>query len=88
MAFKFFLLRNKMTSQAVVTHTFNPSTWEAEAGRSLWVGGQSGWTTAKIPGKPRQHRKPCLEIPKRKKKKKEETKETKKQNDQRRWATK
>jgi hypothetical protein len=23
-------------------HTFNPSTQEAEAGRSLWVGGQSG----------------------------------------------
>ena len=24
----------------MVTHTFNPSTWEAEAGRSLWVRGQ------------------------------------------------
>ena len=27
---------------AVVAHAFNPNTWEAEAGRSLWVGGQPG----------------------------------------------
>ena len=28
--------------QAVVTHTFKPSTWESEAGGSLWVWGQPG----------------------------------------------
>ena len=26
----------------VVVHTFNPSTWEAEVGRSLWVWDQPG----------------------------------------------
>ena len=25
-----------------MVYTFNPSTWEAEAGRSLWVQGQPG----------------------------------------------
>ena len=29
--------KKHLTSQAVVAHTFNPSTWEAEAGGSLWV---------------------------------------------------
>lgn len=28
--------------QGMVVHTSNLSTWEVEAGRSLWVGGQSG----------------------------------------------
>ena len=28
--------------QALVAHAFNPSTWEAEAGGSLWVWGQPG----------------------------------------------
>ena len=28
--------------QAVVLHTFNPSTWEAETGGSLWDWGQPG----------------------------------------------
>jgi hypothetical protein len=27
--------KEKLTSQAVVVHAFNPSTWEAEAGGSL-----------------------------------------------------
>ena len=27
-------------SQVLVLHAFNPSTWEAEAGGSLWVQGQ------------------------------------------------
>ena len=49
----------------VVVHTFNPSPWEAEAGRALWVQGQpvkfcefqdsQGYTE-----------KPCLEKPKTK----------------------
>jgi hypothetical protein len=35
-------LRRFSASQVVVVHTFNPSTWEAEAGRSLEVQDQSG----------------------------------------------
>jgi hypothetical protein len=30
-----FTIKNILISQAVVAHTFNPSTWEAEAGRFL-----------------------------------------------------
>ena len=33
------LLERIIKGQAVV-HTFNPTTWEAEAGRSLWGWGQ------------------------------------------------
>jgi hypothetical protein len=32
---KNFHLKKKKKSQAVVVHAFNPSTWEAEAGRFL-----------------------------------------------------
>ena len=38
--------------QAVVAHTFNPSTQEAEAGESLWVQGQPGlqkWVPGQAP---------------------------------------
>ena len=34
------LLGNNKATQAVVAHTFNPSTWEEEAGGSLGVQGQ------------------------------------------------
>jgi len=35
-------LKEECPCQAVVTHSFNPSTGEAEAGGSLWVRGQPG----------------------------------------------
>ena len=33
------LKRKKEEEQGMVVHTFNPSTQEAEAGRSLWASG-------------------------------------------------
>jgi hypothetical protein len=42
--------------QAVVAHTFNPSTWEAEAGGFL--SSRSAWSTEWVPG---YTEKPCLE---------------------------
>jgi hypothetical protein len=50
-----------ISSQAVVVHTFNPSTWEAEAGRFL--SSRSALSTEWV------SRKPCLGKPKKKKKK-------------------
>jgi hypothetical protein len=38
----------------VVMHTFNPSTWEAEAGRFL--SSRSAWSTKWVPGQPELHR--------------------------------
>ena len=35
-------------------HTFNPSTWEAEAGRSLSL--RTAWSTGKVPGQPGLYR--------------------------------
>jgi hypothetical protein len=44
----------------IVAHTFNPSTWEAEAGRSL--NSRPPWATDRVSGQPRLHtEKPCLE---------------------------
>jgi hypothetical protein len=37
-------------SGAVVAHTLNSSTWEAEAGRFL--SSRSGWSTEWVPGQP------------------------------------
>jgi hypothetical protein len=52
-------------SRAVVAHTFNPSTWEAEAGRSL--SSRPAWSTEWVSGQPGLHR----ETLSQKKKKKE-----------------
>ena len=38
----------------VVVHTFNPSTWEAETGRSL--SSRPSWSTNQVPGQPGLHR--------------------------------
>jgi hypothetical protein len=35
-------IQKKKWGPSIVLHTFNPSTEEAEAGRSLWVQGQPG----------------------------------------------
>jgi hypothetical protein len=39
---------------AVVVHAFNPSTWEAEAGRCL--SSRPAWSTEWVPGQPGIHR--------------------------------
>ena len=36
------LIKKTLCSHPVVAHTFNPSSWEAEAGKSQWVQGQPG----------------------------------------------
>jgi hypothetical protein len=41
-------------SRAVVAHAFNPSTWEAEAGRFL--SSSPAWSTKLVPGQPGLHR--------------------------------
>jgi hypothetical protein len=46
---------NGLSSQAVVAHAFNPSTWEAEAGRSLSL--RPAWSIEWILGQPGLHRK-------------------------------
>jgi hypothetical protein len=38
----------------VVAHAFNPSTWEAEAGRFL--SSRPAWSTKLVPGQPGLHR--------------------------------
>jgi hypothetical protein len=38
----------------VVAHAFNPSTWEAEAGRFL--SSRPAWSTEWVPGQPGLHR--------------------------------
>jgi hypothetical protein len=47
-----------MFGQAVVAHAFNPSTWEAEAGRSLSL--RPAWST-KFQDSQDYTEKPCLE---------------------------
>ena len=42
------------TCLAVVAHTFNPSTWEAEAGRFLSL--RPAWSTEWVPGQPELYR--------------------------------
>ena len=44
---------------AVVKFAFNPSTWEAEAGRFLSL--RLAWSTKWVPGRPGYTEKPCLE---------------------------
>jgi hypothetical protein len=40
---RLFLFKKDLFSQAVVAHAFDPSTWEAEAGRFL--SSRSAWST-------------------------------------------
>jgi hypothetical protein len=48
------LLRKFIPDQAVVVHTFNPSTWEAEAGGFL--SSRPVWSTEWVPGQPGLYR--------------------------------
>jgi hypothetical protein len=50
----------------MVAHTFNPSTWEAEAGRSL--SSRPAWSTKWVPGQPGLHRETLSRKTKKKKK--------------------
>ena len=45
---------DKKIFQDIVAHTFNPSTWEAEAGESL-VSSRPAWPTERVPGHPEIH---------------------------------
>jgi hypothetical protein len=59
-------LRTHTGQLGVVAHAFNPSTWEAEAGRFL--SSRPAWSTG-LPGQPGLYReKHCLEKPKKKRK--------------------
>jgi hypothetical protein len=51
---QWFSLHNKSTEPGVVAPTFNPSTWEAEAGGFL--SSRPAWSTKWVPGQPRLHR--------------------------------
>ena len=53
---------------AVVAYSFNPSTWEAEAGRFL--SSQPAWSRQLVPGQPGLHRETLCQKKKKKKKKK------------------
>jgi hypothetical protein len=57
---------------AVVAHTFNPGSWEAETGRFL--SSRPAWSTELVPGQPRVHRETLSRKQKQKRKKKEKKK--------------
>jgi hypothetical protein len=46
--------KKQLRGQAVVLHTFNPSTWEAGACESL--SSRPAWSTERVPGQPGSHR--------------------------------
>jgi hypothetical protein len=54
----FLALKFTISSRAVVALAFNPSTWEAEAGRFL--GSRLAWSTECVPGQPGLHRESLL----------------------------
>jgi hypothetical protein len=59
-------LSSKMKIEpGVVVHAFNPSTWEAEAGRSL--SSRPAWSTEWVPGQPGLHRETLSRKTKKKK---------------------
>jgi hypothetical protein len=56
----------------MVAHAFNPSTWEAEAGRFL--SSRPAWSTERVPGQPGLHRET---LPRKNKTKQNKTKQNK-----------
>jgi hypothetical protein len=48
-----------------VSHAFNPSTWEAEAGGFLSL--RPAWSTERVPGQPGPHRETLSQKKKKKK---------------------
>jgi hypothetical protein len=76
------LYKKDKTSRAVVAHTFNPSTWEAEASGYLSL--RPAWSTEWVPEQPGLHRETLSRKNKTKQKNKQTNKQTKK--DKARWA--
>jgi hypothetical protein len=64
----------------VVVHTFNPSTWEAEAGGFL--SSRPAWSTMLVPGQPGLHRETLSKKRRRKKKEEEEGRRRKKKKEE------
>jgi hypothetical protein len=52
-------IKKKKKSWVVVMHAFNPSTWEAEAGRSL--SSRPAWSQSEFQDSQGYTEKPCLE---------------------------
>ena len=59
--------KEKEKEPGVVVHTFNPSTWEVEAGGFLSL--RTAWSTKWFQDSQGYTEKPCLKKPKKKKKK-------------------
>jgi hypothetical protein len=62
---EFVNIEKPILRPGMVAHTFNASTWEAEAGGSLWVGGQPG-LQSEFQDSQGYTEKPCLEEEKKK----------------------
>jgi hypothetical protein len=69
------------TGRAVVAHAFNPSTWEADAGRFL--SSRPAWSTEWVPGQPGLHRETLSQKTKTKKEKEKKRKEKKRKEKKR-----
>jgi hypothetical protein len=54
-------LKRSLAKVGVVMHTFSPITWEAEAGRSLWVQSQPG-LQSEFQNSQGYTEKPCLGV--------------------------
>ena len=78
-----FKVWNKNIGWTVVTHAFDPSTWEEEVGRFL--SSRPAWSTEWVPGHPELHRETLSQKSKKHQKqtnkKKKPTKQTKKSTD-------
>jgi hypothetical protein len=74
------LLKNQLSSRAVVVHAFDPSTWVAEAGGFL--SSRPAWSTELVPGQPGLHRETLSRKTKRNEKKKKNQKPKKKKKTQ------
>jgi hypothetical protein len=66
----------------VVMHTFNPSTWEAEA--DGFLNSRPAWTTERVPGQPGLHREILSRKKKKQTNKKQKRKERKKERERER----
>jgi hypothetical protein len=74
-----FKEKKKVKSRAVVAHAFNPSTWEAEAGRFL--SSRPAWSTGEFQDSQGFTGKPCFEKKKTKNKKQKQKNKPKKQKE-------
>jgi hypothetical protein len=69
-----------MESLTMVAHAFNPSTWEAEAGRFL--SSRPAWSTEWVPGQPGLHRETLPRKPNQPNKQTNKQNKTRKQQQQ------